>query len=489
MRIFDLALTLPWLCTEDYVRLILDIAAREQSDVALAVQLRAERAERPNALAARAGRPLDGTRDVMLRDGVAIVPIIGPIVRRADFFSLASGGTSTATIAQDLTRALDDPAVDAILLEIDSPGGEATGIHELAAMLYDARGRKPITAYVEGLGASAAYWIASAADAIVASATAGLGSIGAVMAVYDPLKTKTQQIEFVSSQSPRKRLDPHTEAGKAGYQRIVDDLAEVFIGAVAAHRGVSEERVLSDFGQGGLLIGRHAVAAGLADRLGSFEATLSDLHAQVRDGRQQSTRLLATTHQEDAMRMSDVWSGFFKGAKDAGVPIEDDGGAQPRTVQSSDGATWQTAPLTSTQLALMERSAAPLAGDGAELAQLKQQLAGMQAREREGLAAAFADGAVRDRRALPAEREELLSLYALALSDDAASPVAAGQTTRAGRLDQLLKARPQHALTQELVPVALGGALPANTGGDDELAAADASARAYAQQTNRKRPA
>ena len=465
MKIFDLALTLPWLCAEDYVRLMLDIAAREQADIPLALQLRAERDERPNALAARQGRPLDGTRNVLLRDGVAIVPIIGPIVRRADFYTAISGGTSTATIAQDLTRALDDPAVDAILLEVDSPGGEATGINELAQFIFDARGRKPITAYVEGLGASAAYWIASAADDIVASKTAGLGSIGAVMAVYDPQKQATKQIEFVSSQSPKKRLDPNTEGGKAGYQRIVDDLAEVFIGAVAGNRNVSEEKVLSDFGQGGILIGRHAVAAGLADRLGGFEETLSGLHAQVRDARRQPARLAAST-QEDVMRMSDVWSGFFKAAKAEGVEITGD---EPNTVLAGPVST-------------------PIAtNEPAELLQLRQQIAQMQTRERETLVAAFADGAIRDRRAVPAERAELVGLYSQALADDAAQPVASGQATRTQRLEGLIKARPQHTLTHELVPSGNGGTLPQDNG--DDLAAAEASAKQYAQRTNGKRRA
>jgi signal peptide peptidase SppA len=471
MNIFQLALTLPWLCTEEYVRLMLDIAAREQADIPLALRLRAEREGRPNALAARQGRPLDGTRDVLLRDGVAIVPVIGPIVRRADFFDSISGATSTATIAQDLNRALDDPAVDAILLEIDSPGGEATGINELARMLFEARGRKPITAYVEGLGASAACWIACAADEIVASATAGLGSIGAVMAVYDPAKMQSKQIEFVSSQSPKKRMDPHTETGKASYQRIVDDLAEVFIGAVATYRGVSEDNVLSDFGQGGILIGRHAVAAGLADRLGSFEETLSGLQQQVRDARRQPARL-ATTTQGGLMRMD--WKGFWDGLLGAAAAAEGEGQEKQLVERTlAPGEKLEAAALPAGSTAREETG---------ELAQLRQQIAQMQERERQASAAAFADGMIRERRAIPAERAELVAFYSQALADDAAQPVASGQTTRVQRLEGLVKARPQHTLTHELVPSGNGGTLP-NEGGDD-LEQAEESARTYAKQAN-----
>jgi ClpP class serine protease len=55
----------------------------------------------------------------------------------------------------------------------------------------------------------------------------------------------------------------------------VDDLAAIFVDAVALHRGVSADTVLSDFGQGGVFVGQHAVTAGLADRVGTFEQTLS----------------------------------------------------------------------------------------------------------------------------------------------------------------------------------------------------------------------
>jgi ClpP class serine protease len=172
---------------------------------------------------------------------------------------------------------LDDPTVDALLLNVDSPGGEATGINELGDMLFEARATKPIWSYVEGLGASAAYWLASATERIVVDATAALGSIGVVLAVSDPTKANAREIEFVSSQSPNKRPDPTSERGKAQLQRLVDAMAAVFVAKVARNRGVSEEQVLADFGSGGLLVGEHARRAGLADALGSFEGTLAEL--------------------------------------------------------------------------------------------------------------------------------------------------------------------------------------------------------------------
>lgn len=227
------------------------------------------------ALAARDGKPLDNARAVRLHGDVAAIPISGPLFRHADLLTDLSGATSYATLRKDLQAALDNPAVRAIVLDIDSPGGEATGVSELSRAIYEARGQKPIKAYVGGAAASAAYWIASAADEVVISDTAILGSIG-VMAVY-PKADDAGEIEFVSSQSPYKNAKPGTDAGKAKIQGRIDALAAVFVSAVAKNRGVSEARVLGDFGKGDVFVGAAAIKAGLADRLGSLESLLAEM--------------------------------------------------------------------------------------------------------------------------------------------------------------------------------------------------------------------
>jgi ClpP class serine protease len=157
--------------------------------------------------------------------------------------------------------------IKSIVLNIDSPGGAVTGINELSAAVFAARGIKPVVAYVGGMMASAAYWVGSGASQIVMDATAIAGSIGVRMSVQvqspDP---KVTTHEIISSASPDKVQDVSTDAGRASAQRIVDDLASVFVGAVANHRGVSAEKVLADFGKGGVMVGAAAVAAGLANQ-------------------------------------------------------------------------------------------------------------------------------------------------------------------------------------------------------------------------------
>ena len=123
-RALELAASRPWLMPP------------EPPDTLMAV---ADRQGDPEALEARLGRPLDNTRAVSLRDGVAVIPVTGPIMRYANLFTRISGATSTQELATDLQAALDDPKVRSILLNVDSPGGEANGISELADMVVAAR--------------------------------------------------------------------------------------------------------------------------------------------------------------------------------------------------------------------------------------------------------------------------------------------------------------------------------------------------------------
>ena len=233
MRIWNRVAGEPWAVTETALQTILDIANREN--------------ESPEAVAARLGRELRNTHTVTERDGVAIVPVVGPLFRYANLFTQISGATSYEILAQDLNVALENPAIKAIILDIDSPGGEVNGVSELAGMIYQARGRKPIVAYASGDAASGAYWIASAADQIVVSETSALGSIG-VVGLYRRKdgKDAASVVEIVSSQSPNKRPDPSTEEGHTRLQARIDAMAHVFITTVARNRNLSPTVVMDN---------------------------------------------------------------------------------------------------------------------------------------------------------------------------------------------------------------------------------------------------
>jgi len=266
---FDLAMAEAWAMAEKPLLTLFDIAARTN--------------ETPAAIETQLGRPLVNSQKTTIRDGVAMVPIAGPIFRRANLFTQISGATSNEVLARDLRAAADDPAVTAILLAIDSPGGEVNGTNEVAKLVATIRdeGNKPIVAYVSGMAASGAYWIASAASKIYVDETALLGSIGVIAGFTDrsEMPGQPKKITIISSQSPNKAPDPTTDAGRATIRATVDGLAEVFIAQVAAGRDVSVETVKEDFGQGDVLIGAAAVAAGMADGIATHEEVLAGLIA------------------------------------------------------------------------------------------------------------------------------------------------------------------------------------------------------------------
>lgn len=219
-----------------------------------------ENRKTPEAIAREMGKDMKDTNAASIRDGVAVIKVSGPLFRYANLMTRICGATSYELLAQDFNKAVQNPNIKGILLDIDSPGGEVNGCSELSDMIYQARGTKPIIAYASGACCSGAYWIASACDKILAADTAILGSIGVVSIFEKDDEDKT--IEIVSSQSPNKRPDINTEEGKAKIQARVDELAEVFIAKVARNRGISEDDVVNNFGAGDVSVGQHAVRNG-----------------------------------------------------------------------------------------------------------------------------------------------------------------------------------------------------------------------------------
>lgn len=262
-RAFELAASRPWLMLPDALDGLMAIADR-QGD--------------PEALEARLGRQLENTRAVTVRNGVAIIPVVGPIMRYANLFTRISGATSTQELATDFQTALDDPKVKAIVFNVDSPGGEANGINELSDMIHAARGKKPIKAYGGGSVASGAYWVASAADELVVDDTALMGSIGVVVEVVTrEAREGEKRWTITSRNAPNKRPDISTEEGRAEISKTIDALGDVFVAKVARNLGVDADKVPAMGDHGGLMVGAAAVKAGLAHRLGSLETLIAEL--------------------------------------------------------------------------------------------------------------------------------------------------------------------------------------------------------------------
>jgi ClpP class serine protease len=288
----------PWAITQPALSEMLRIADRAPVNIqALAPKM--DRMQRQSRKGATALRPRAGkapgalSRDMQrdawdadrpyIRDGVAVIPIVGPLFAYASWLTDLCGAMSYDVIADSFFTALDNDKVKAILFSIDSPGGQVTDCSELAAMIAGARGTKPVLAYVGGACCSAAYWLASATDGIVVSSTAMLGCLGVVGTIRDTRaaeeKLGIKSYEIVSSQTPNKRPDVATDDGYSQILAEITDLADVFLNDVATYRGVTRQVVDDQYGKGAVFIGRKAVTAGLAEDVGSFEAVLESLAA------------------------------------------------------------------------------------------------------------------------------------------------------------------------------------------------------------------
>lgn len=250
---------------------------RDDVVAAQALQSRADRFAGEMPQTAISGDWLEGSDFARVVDGVAIIPVYGPLMRRFTFWAW-----SYEEIARDLALAEASPLVRQIVLDIDSPGGLGAGCGDCAEMIRAAS--KPVTAFVGGMAASAAYWLASAATRIEVGSGAMLGSIGAVIEYVDiePMfeKMGARIIRVVAEQSPNKRLDPGSADGQAELQALVDAAGAEFVSGVAIGRGVDEAQVMAEFGQGLMFDGAEAIRRGMADAKSTLDVLVADLAAR-----------------------------------------------------------------------------------------------------------------------------------------------------------------------------------------------------------------
>lgn len=270
----------PWAILPDYLAAIEAIALRAlDSDVLqkLAADGHAAQVERSLEAVAALGTRLDGSDMSMIRNGTAIIPLVGAIYPRSNMVSASSGGTSLDTFMRDVRVAWASTDVNRIVVLIDSPGGVVSGLGEAAEMLRASP--KPMVSFVTGMAASAAYWLGSQAGEMVLDRAASVGSIGVVASMTRQEGVDSngrRSYEVVSSGAPYKRPDPSTDEGRASILRDVDAIEGVFMGDVAAGRKVSAAVVREQFGKGAMVFAGEAVRNGMADRVGTLEGVLSE---------------------------------------------------------------------------------------------------------------------------------------------------------------------------------------------------------------------
>jgi len=221
-------------------------------------------------------------RDVARREGsVAVLPLRGVIANRMNLMSEISGGTSSEGFGKRFDAAVDDAQVKAVIVDVDSPGGVVTGTDELSAKVFAARGKKPIIAHVNGIAASAAYWIATAADEVVVTRSSEVGSIGVigihddVSAALEKLGVKKTLISAGKFKTEGHPFGPLSEEALAHRQERVASYYDDFVRAVARNRNTTLTAVRDGYGQGRMVRAEAAVAEGMADTIATLDETIA----------------------------------------------------------------------------------------------------------------------------------------------------------------------------------------------------------------------
>ena len=215
-------------------------------------------------------------------EGIAVIPIHGSLVKRSLGMEAASGLTSYGEIAAILDAALADPQVSGILLDLDSPGGEASGSFELARRVREVAAQKPVWAVANDAAYSAAYAIAASAQRLFVTETGGVGSIGVIaLHVDQSVKDAKEGYHYtaITAGAHKNDYSPHeplSGAAKTELQGEVDRLYAIFTEHVAAMRGLDLDAVRAT--EAGLFFGSNAVTEGLADDVQTLDATLSQFH-------------------------------------------------------------------------------------------------------------------------------------------------------------------------------------------------------------------
>jgi signal peptide peptidase SppA len=270
----------PWAITSEKLHEILSILAfRAAGGEQTAEELRA-----------RLGGDAEPQAAASKRGAVAVIPIRGVIAHRMGGMDETSGGTSTERIGAMLRAIAADESIGTIVYDIDSPGGTAPGVQELAAQMFALRGQKKQIALVNSLAASAGYWLASQADEIVSIPSGMAGSIG-VFSVHEDLSQLLEKegvkVTLISAGKHKvagNPFEPLSDDEKAVIQARVDEAYGQFVKDVARGRGVSVSDVRTGYGEGRVLTAKDAKAAGLIDRIATMDETIARLVGRKSSG-------------------------------------------------------------------------------------------------------------------------------------------------------------------------------------------------------------
>lgn len=219
-------------------------------------------------------------RPYQVHDGMAIIPVRGTLVMRNGLHP-ECGMTGYEGLSTKIELARLDPAVHALVLDVDSGGGEAAGCFEVADQLWDFRQEKPLWASCTPEAYSAAYALVSQAERVFVPIVGGTGSVGVISVHVDQSARLAQDGMAVTIiQAGARKSDGHPyaplpDAVRDRWQAITDEIRSEFVARVARGRGISEAVILAT--EADCLTPTESLRLGFATDQGDLDACLSAL--------------------------------------------------------------------------------------------------------------------------------------------------------------------------------------------------------------------
>jgi signal peptide peptidase SppA len=209
---------------------------------------------------------------------VASVSIRGKLITQSSWMSRLFGMTGYDEVQNAVSAAAQEPGIDNILLDIDSPGGSVNGVAETASIIRMIDDNvMPVSAFTSGQMASAAYWLGSSAREIHATEMSSIGSVG-VIAVHQEMskRMKKEGIKPTVFTAGKYKgvgnpYEPLSASDKEYIQTKVDASYGFFVRAIADNRGLTADYVKEKIADGSDFFGAEAVGVGLIDRINSFQ--------------------------------------------------------------------------------------------------------------------------------------------------------------------------------------------------------------------------
>ncbi|OTP79484.1 S49 family peptidase [Caballeronia sordidicola] len=217
--------------------------------------------------------------------GVAIIPIEGTLVQKLGSMRPYSGMTGYDGTRALLSTAMNDQDVRAIVLDVDSPGGEVAGCFDLVDAIYHASAVKPIWSILTENAFSAGYAIASAASKVIVPRTGGTGSVGVICMHVDMSQALSKAgidvtlIHYGAKKADGSDMQPLTKPALARFQADVDAMGELFVETVARNRDMSPAKVRDT--EAGTYLGAAGVDVGFADAVMAPDEAFASLLAEL----------------------------------------------------------------------------------------------------------------------------------------------------------------------------------------------------------------